>query len=156
MISHLLSSKVSRTGSECLPRWNWACCPVWNFHSRAPWRPQTCRWFLSWEKEIEARTFDYHRETVYSCEKLPDYCVIAVETVVGLSEDALLHLLLLRRCHLLVLGNDQVSIGTACLNCFGSVMEGLVQAILQFCFRSGFFQLFKLSNWSHRRTTIDN
>ena len=59
-----------------------------------------------------------------SCEKLPDYCVIAVETVVGLSEDALLHLLLLRRCHLLVLGNDQVSIETACLNCFGSVMEG--------------------------------
>ena len=72
---------------------------------------------------------------MYSCEKLPDYCVIAVETVVCLSEDALLHLLLLRRCHLLVLGNDQVSIGTACLNCFGSVMEGLVQAILQFCFR---------------------
>ena len=70
---------------------------------------------------------------MYSCEKLPDYCVIAVETVVGLSEDALLHLLLLRRCHLLVLGNDQVSIGTACLNCFGSVMEGLVQATLQFC-----------------------
>ena len=59
-----------------------------------------------------------------SCEKLPDYCVIAVETVVGLSEDALLHLLLLRRCHRLVLGNDQVSIGTACLNCFASVMEG--------------------------------
>ena len=81
-----------------------------------------------------------------SCEKLPDYCVIAVETVVGLSEDALLHLLLLRCCHLLVLGNDQVSIGTARLNCFGSVMEGSVQAILQFCFRSGFFQLFKFSN----------
>ena len=54
-----------------------------------------------------------------SCEKLPDYCVIAVETVVGLSEDALLHLLLLRGCHLLVLGNDQVSVGTACPNCFG-------------------------------------
>ena len=86
-------------------------------------------------------------------QKIPDNSVIAIEAVVGLSEDALLHLLLLRRCHLLVLGNDQVSIGTACLNCFGSVMEGLVQAILQFCFRSGFFQLFKLSNCSHRSRT---
>ena len=53
------------------------------------------------------------------CTKIPDNSVIAIEAVVCLSEDALLHLLLLRRCHLLVLGNDQVSIEIACLNCFG-------------------------------------
>ena len=53
------------------------------------------------------------------CTKIPDNSVIAIEAVVCLSEDALLHLLLLRGSHLLVLGNDQVSVGTAYPNCFG-------------------------------------